>query len=538
MIPGNNASSSNTTSTTLPETDMQGKPATPNKEAGGAKPRPFQPPARVVPKSPRSLKLAPSLRAEPTPPGSPPGDGTRADTLPSSNPAWLPRDTATAADQNTPEQAKEPGKEQGQCPQAPTLPTEQARGRSESSPAKLASPPKPPRPLSRAPQELTVLLKPQSPPASPSTTAKKPPRPASRAPLELTPLNLAALKMPPSSTAPAPGMAPMNSPLKSPLNSPLNSPRNPARVRIFDALGGSSSAPATPRKSSRQRDEFQPLKMDHGLIEIADKIASLCVGELKLTHPVAKAPVINALFKQDIPIRIAQLQAKVKSRLQLDETTTIISHRQLIRGLYLTAFRQSDAGKALLECRRYVMETYGAVDDRKIRQLTLRQMNAKEEQIPGYRTMLKQNMVPQAEGVAEAAFGKQPDLAASGLPPELIAQWKAMDRELCAWGADAKARFSLAYDLLITSLILPVVTGDAKESGLAVPAVFHDAVTEACEPLFQSFVDSFIRIVDAERAASSASTLPTASAALTPTASTGGGSMATTGKADALPPST
>lgn len=514
----------------IPALSQLGAPA---KEPASPKRASFQPPARVPPRSPLLLARQPSPRniahAENTD-----NSAAKSTALASSSPTLSPRDAATTSGRHTPEKGKEEGKGQdkaeGELPQGSAAPAEPGRVRSDSSPAKLASPSKPPRPLSRAPQELTALPDSLSPPASPSTTAKKPSRPASRAPMELTPLNLAALKMPPSSTAPVPGSAPQNSPVKS--------PRNSARVRVFDALSGSSSAPTTPRKPSRKKDEFQPSSqrsridamlqpapsprnMDQGLLEISEEIATLCVSELKLTHPVPKASVISALFRQDMPIRSEQLSAKVKSRLKLDETTTIISHRQLIRSLHLPAFKQSAAGKALLEFRQDVMETYGGVDP-----LTIRQMNAKEEKTPGYRKMQEQNMEPQAQGVAEAAFGKQPDLATSGLPPELIAQWKAMDRELCAWNSNAAARFNLAYDILLTSLILPVVTGDARDSGLAVPLIFYDAVKKACAPVLPAFVDSFIRVVDAERAAASASAAPTH------TASTGGGST-TTGGADA-----
>jgi len=83
-----------------------------------------------------------------------------------------------------------------------------------------------------------------------------------------------------------------------------------------------------------------------------------------------------------------------------------------------------------------------------------------------------------------------------------------MDRELVKLNMSRAERELLAFDMLLTRLVLRTAKGDDSEASLAIPSLFYNSVKQACKPVFSGFVAKVIAIFDNERPAPSTTAAP------------------------------
>lgn len=305
------------------------------------------------------------------------------------------------------------------------------------------------------------------------------------------------------------------------------------RFALTSAGIGSSSAPSTPRLKSRHADEAKsprrhrvdtsprktpdwrkreadggpqvvpsPRKLNDGLIRLGNEVARLVFAEMRTKTPVLAKATIDQLGRFETQIPVDSLSPGLRARIPAD-TVARISHAKLIKALFLPLLSETEVGKTLLTMRRAVMEQYDGST------LTLVDREMRESEEPGFKSRLLMNIEEQGKACASVALGmKATGLAGSKLPAELIAFWKTMDAELCAWAQGnpnlpaaelKKARANLGFDLLFTRLILPLASGGKEEATLAIPSMFFDSVKRALLANWPVFVESFISTVDNER---------------------------------------
>ncbi len=372
------------------------------------------------------------------------------------------------------------------------------KGRSESSPAKVSPP---------------VMKTPEVPKLN-----------LARAPAEEMVAQSPALgkKVLPSSPVPAP-------------KSPGSSSGAKAHVRFASSsvVLVSSSAPSTPRRKSRHADEAlsprrhhiegsprktsdwrkrepdgglnivpSPRKLNDGLLHLGVEVARLIFSEMRAKTPLLTKATINQLGRFETPIPVDRLSPGLVARIPTDAGAKI-SHAKLIKAVFLPLLCDTEVGKTLLTMRRAVMEQYDG------HTLTLVDREMREAEDPGFKDRLLMNIEEQGKACAAVALGiKATGLAASKLPAELIAFWKAMDAELCQWAKGnpelpaaelKKARANLGFDLLFTRLVLPLASGGKEDATLAIPSMFFDSVKRALLANWLVFVESFIGTVDSER---------------------------------------
>lgn len=381
--------------------------------------------------------------------------------------------------------------------------------RSDSSPAKLSSPTIPVSPVMKSPEA-------------------KVPR-----------LNL-SLTMDDADPATAPVLGEMTA---TPSSDPvMKSPKSPSgaashvRFASSQAVIISTSAPSTPRaKSARKADEVRsprrhridgsprktpdwrkresdaglvavpsPRKINDDLITLGAEAAKLIFAELRAKNPVLTKAVIIQLARFETQIPLDKLSPALRARIASEGGTTI-SHAKLIKVLFLPLLITTEVGKTLNAMRLTVMNAYEG------HSLTLVDVEMHETEEPGFKKRLEDNIEPQGKGCTGLIFGlNAPDLSASKLPAELIAFWKAMDAELCAWANQnpdlspselKNARANLGFDLLFTRLVLPMAAGPKEEASLAIPALFFKSVKNALLKDWPKFVYSFIKVVGREQSA-------------------------------------
>lgn len=323
----------------------------------------------------------------------------------------------------------------------------------------------------------------------------------------------------------APVITTQASPVKSETSGlyAVSSPTISSRVKILDTAQGNASASPTPRKSPRPVAEYQPSsvrqsikspgkdrhpdiqpipsprKLDKALIVFADEIASHCVnammgnGATSDTNPMRVSDV-QALLRQDLKISMDELSPELRARLPNSFTSSTISHSALINAMYSGAFRSSKAGKTLLATRQSVMDDYSNS------QLTIAELAIRLEADPAIKQRYKQNMDDRALEFANFVFGLNSRFSpGSIISPELLYLWKAMDRKLSAVGAGREGRERLAYDLILTRMVLRTAKGDDADSALAIPTLLFASIKEACARVFPAFAAKLIQSFDNER---------------------------------------
>jgi len=295
---------------------------------------------------------------------------------------------------------------------------------------------------------------------------------------------------------------------------PIAAPDTASRVHIMDTVKGSASAPTTPRKTPRPTAEYQPSsvrrsikspgkerhpdiqpipsprKSDQTLILLADEIAGHCVSAM---HNMRDSDV-RALLRQDLKIPMDKLSPELRARLPESFTKSVISHSDLIYSIYSSAFRESKAGKTLLATRQSVMNDYSN------EQLTVAEMETRVEADPAIKKRYKQNMDDRAHTFASFVFDVNTRLSpASMISPELLNLWKAMDKKLSALNPGREGRERLAYDLILTRMVLRIAKGDNADAKLAIPVLFYNSVKDACAGVFPAFASKLIQSFDNDR---------------------------------------
>ncbi len=223
---------------------------------------------------------------------------------------------------------------------------------------------------------------------------------------------------------------------------------------------------------------------------------------------------------QAVKIPVDKFSPELLKRLPTSLKDSSITHSALIATLYGKAFDASPAGKTLFAARNSVMQDYGDAT------LTLAELESRAESDPEAKKRYKQNMEDRALVCAKFLY----DPSASQSPgavysEELVALWQAMDSQLVALNLGKTERERLAYELVLSRMVMRAAKGDDSEAGLAVPALFLATVKEVSAKMFPSFRDQVLKEFDSKRAApiSTAATdvanLPNSSASSSSTAS-------------------
>jgi len=171
--------------------------------------------------------------------------------------------------------------------------------------------------------------------------------------------------------------------------------------------------------------------------------------------------------------------------------------------LYGQVFANSPAGKSLAATRKSVMDDYSD------QSLTLSELATREQSDPDIRHRYQQNMEDRTTAFADFAFGDKASRSPGNIiSPELFQLWRAMDRELIKQKMSRAERERLAFDMLLTRLVLRTAKGDDSEAALAMPSLFYNSVKQAYKPVFPGFVAKAMAIFDAERRAPSNTAAP------------------------------
>lgn len=387
----------------------------------------------------------------------------------------------------------------------------QQRGRSESSPASLASPAKAMPPATPV---ATATLSPQTTPLSIATTA---PQPKPSATLLATPSTTPLSTLPPLALSVLTGdnlsdVSPPPSPTK--LMRLRVSKRISSSLKSMGVEKGSASAPTTPRKSSASStdklptstlhgikspnklrgSEIQaqpsPRKLDQELITLSNEIAGHWIRAIQGDGVGSKGmrkSGATAFLGQAVKIPVDQFSSELRKRLPASFKESTITHSALIGTLYGNAFDTSPAAKVLLNARRSVMQDYGDA------KLTLAELESRTESDPEAKKRYKQNM--------------------EDLSEELVALWQAMDSQLVALNYGKPQRERLAYELVLSRMVLKAAKGDEAEAGLAVPTLFLGTVKEVSAKMFPAFREQVLKQFDSKRAAPSNTAAPSSTAA-------------------------
>lgn len=264
-----------------------------------------------------------------------------------------------------------------------------------------------------------------------------------------------------------------------------------------------------------------PRRPDPALLKLGDEAARLILQEMRASTNVLKSENIVKLARLEIKLPTEKASRPLLEKIGCD-AKSVISHAQLIKALFMKPLIDSEAGKTMLTMRKLVMQQYG------IDGPTLRDFDAMEDERKDFKTRQMLNMSGEAKACATVLVGiGRPALSSSQLPMELISFWKAIDAELCTWAREnpllkraeiEAARSNLGFDLLVTRLVMPLLTGPADESHLVVPQLFCTAVKEKIIKKWPDFFESFLIATGYERGFK-ARAMPQASAAPSITAS-------------------
>jgi hypothetical protein len=222
----------------------------------------------------------------------------------------------------------------------------------------------------------------------------------------------------------------------------------------------------------------------------------------KLAKPMRESDA-KTLLRNDLLISVDQFSPALRARLPKSYNQATISHPELINVLYGQVFANSPAGKSLAATRKSVMDDYSD------QSLTLSELATREQSDPDIRHRYQQNMEDRTTAFADFAFGDKASRSPGNIiSPELFQLWRAMDRELIKLKMSRAERERLAFDMLLTRLVLRTAKGDDSEAALAMPSLFYNSVKQACKPVFPGFVAKAMAIFDAERRAPSNTAAP------------------------------
>lgn len=286
---------------------------------------------------------------------------------------------------------------------------------------------------------------------------------------------------------------------------------------------GSASAPTTPRKTSASASDRptaftaqgikspnklrssdieaqpSPRKLDQELMILSNEVADHWVKAIQAGNLGSKglrASDAKLFLGQAVKIPVDKFSPELLKRLPTSLKDSSITHSALIATLYGKAFDASPAGKTLFAARSSVMQDYGDAT------LTLAELESRAESDPEAKKRYKQNMEDRTLVCAKFLY----DPSASQSPgavysEELVALWRAMDSQLVALNLGKTERERLAYELVLSRMVLRAAKGDDSEAGLAVPALFLATVKEVSAKMFPSFRDQVLKEFDSKRAA-------------------------------------
>ncbi len=221
-------------------------------------------------------------------------------------------------------------------------------------------------------------------------------------------------------------------------------------------------------------------------------------ARLKILKPENIASLARTEFT--IPMKAASVALLTCAN---TDASSGLSHAKLINALFAKSLLDSQVGKAMLTLRKVVMEQYDGYE------FKLEDFVAMSDQT-GFKQRQMHNMEAQANACAKIFFEmNRCDLSSSKLPQELIAFWKAIDEGLCKWASEnnglsrdalATARSNLGFNLLVTRLAMPMLSGSEKEAGLVISHQFCSAVKNAILEGWPEFFESFLVATGLERA--------------------------------------
>jgi hypothetical protein len=303
---------------------------------------------------------------------------------------------------------------------------------------------------------------------------------------------------------------------ESPRTSPTKSKRLKVSLRAMLPLQtasegqGSVSAPSTTRKGSVSASDPSNKPSTHGadvqasgkkadseFVALSDEIAGHIVRAIKASGSASKgmrASDAQLFLSQPVKIPVDQFSPELRKRLPASFKESSITHSALINLLYSQAFDKSAAGNQLSAIRRSVMQDYGDAT------LTMADLAKREEADPGTKKRYVQNMETKARVFADAAFGKaSSENPAETFPPELMSLWGAMDSKLVEMKLGSTHRERLAYELVMSRMVLRAAKGGDTEAGLAVPTLFLATIKEVSGKQFPPFASAVLQQFDRER---------------------------------------
>jgi hypothetical protein len=311
------------------------------------------------------------------------------------------------------------------------------------------------------------------------------------------------------------------------------SKRISSRIQDKETGKGSASAPTTPRKTSESTgvqppastvqdtkspnkvgsSEIQaqpsPRTLDQELIALSNEVAGHWIKAIQGDGSGSKGMRKSgaAVFLgQPTKLPVDQFSPELRKRLPASFNDATITHSVLISTLYGQIFNRHSAAKVLLLTRRSVMKDYS---DKK---LMLSDLESRADSDPAAKERYKKNMEDRTRDCVQFMFGaKASQSPGTFFSEELISLWRTMDSQLIAMNMGKSERERLAYDLLVSRMVLRTAKGNDTEAGQAIPTLFLATIKEASAKLFPQFCSSVLQQFDKDRTAPT-STAPTSTA--------------------------
>jgi hypothetical protein len=199
---------------------------------------------------------------------------------------------------------------------------------------------------------------------------------------------------------------------------------------------------------------------------------------------------------QPTKLPVDQFSPELRKRLPPSFNDTTMTHSVLISTLYGPAFNRHSAAKVLLLTRRSVMQDYS---DKK---LMLSDLEARADSDPAAKERYKKNMEDRTRDCVQFMFGINASQSpATFFSEELISLWRTMDSQLVALNLGRVERERLAYELVVSRMVLRTAKGNDTEAGQAIPTLFLATIKEAATKFFPQFCRNVLQQFDRERAA-------------------------------------
>jgi hypothetical protein len=321
-----------------------------------------------------------------------------------------------------------------------------------------------------------------------------------------------------------------------------------SRIQDKETGKGSASAPTTPRKTSESTRVQQPAspvqgaksptkvgsseipaqpsprKLDQELIALNHEIAGHWIkaiqGDSSGSKGMRKSGA-TVFLGQPTKIPVDQFSPELRKRLPASFNAATITHSVLISALYGQAFNRHSAAKVLLLTRRSVMQDYS---DKK---LMLSDLEARAESDPAAKERYKKNMEDRTRDCVQFMFGANASQSpGTFFSEELLSLWRTMDSQLIAMNLGKTERERLAYELVVSRMVLRTAKGNDAEAGQAIPTLFLATIKDASSKLFPQFCSKILQQFDKDSTAPT-STASTGAADLLNTAASGSSSSST-----------